>query len=134
MERPKIADKVRFWEEQDRINKELIPRVLKQHELLAAHVEHHPHADPEARAQVRTMEERIAAQIRTLEENTASRTGTLEESVAAQMRTLEENTASRTGTLEESAAAAVHSAKRQSLIVSFVSLAVAIAAVVLSLA
>ena len=94
MERPKIADKVRFWEEQDRINKELIPRVLKQHELLAAHVEH---ADPEARAQVRTMEERIAAQIRTLEENTASRTGTLEESVAAQMRTLEENTASRQG-------------------------------------
>ena len=112
MERPKIADKVRFWEEQDRINKELIPRVLKQHELLTAHVEHHPHADPEARAQVRTMEERIAAQIRTLEESTAS----------------------RTGTLEESAAAAVHSAKRQSLIVAFVSLAVAIAAVVLSLA
>ena len=100
MERPKIADKVRFWEEQDRINKELIPRVLKQHELLAAHLEHHPHADPEARAQVRTMEERIATQMRTLEES----------------------------------AAAVHSAKRQSLVVSFVSLVVAIVAVVLSLA
>ena len=26
-ERPGIADKVRFWEEQDRINRELIPRV-----------------------------------------------------------------------------------------------------------
>ncbi|MBI4339846.1 MAG: hypothetical protein HY680_07815, partial [Chloroflexi bacterium] len=32
---------VRFWEEQDRINKELIPRVLKLHELFTQHVEHH---------------------------------------------------------------------------------------------
>ena len=89
METPKIADKVKFWEEQDHINKELIPRVLKQHELLTAHVEHHTHADPEARAQIKT--------------------------------------------LEQETAAAVRSAKRQSLIVSLVSLAVAIAAIVLAL-
>ncbi len=111
METPKIADKVRFWEEQDRINKELIPRVLKQHELLTAHVEHHTHADPEARAQIKT----------------------LEQETAAQMKTLEESTVSRIRTLEESAAAAVRSAKRQSLIVSFTSFAVAIAAIVLAL-
>ena len=41
VETPKIAEKVRFWEEQDRINRELIPRVIKQHELLTAHVEGH---------------------------------------------------------------------------------------------
>ncbi len=36
-----IADRVRFWEEQDRINQELIPRVIRQHELLAAHIADH---------------------------------------------------------------------------------------------
>ena len=41
---PKIAEKVLFWEEQDRINKELIPRVLKLHELFTQHVEHHQNA------------------------------------------------------------------------------------------
>ena len=40
-ETPKIAEKVKFWEEQDRINKELIPRVLKLHELFTEHVEYH---------------------------------------------------------------------------------------------
>lgn len=29
MEAPAIAEKVKFWEEQDRINKALIPRVVK---------------------------------------------------------------------------------------------------------
>ena len=110
METPKIADKVKFWEEQDRINKELIPRVLKQHELLTAHVEHHTHADPEARVQIKMLQQETAAQMKTLEESAMSRIGTLEES-----------------------AAAVRSAKRQSLVVSFVSLAVAIAAIVLAL-
>ena len=36
-----ISDKVRFWEEQDRINKELIPRVIRQHELLTGHIAEH---------------------------------------------------------------------------------------------
>ena len=83
METPTIADKVKFWEEQDRINKELIPRVLKQHELLTAHVEHHTHADPEARAQIKALEQETAAQMKTLEESAMSRIGTLEESAAA---------------------------------------------------
>ena len=38
---PSIADRVRFWEEQDRINRELIPRVIRQHELLSGHIAEH---------------------------------------------------------------------------------------------
>ncbi|HDR8169260.1 TPA: hypothetical protein QC096_000360 [Bacillus thuringiensis] len=30
----KIAEKLKFWEEQDQINKELIPRVVKSHEMI----------------------------------------------------------------------------------------------------
>ena len=33
--------KVRFWEEQDRINQELIPRVIRQNELLTQHIAEH---------------------------------------------------------------------------------------------
>ena len=36
-----IADKVRFWEEQDKINQELIPRVIRQHELITSHIADH---------------------------------------------------------------------------------------------
>lgn len=36
-----IAERVRFWEEQDRINQVLIPRVIRQHELLTKHIEEH---------------------------------------------------------------------------------------------
>ena len=32
--RPSISDKVQFWEEQDRINQALIPRVLELHEAV----------------------------------------------------------------------------------------------------
>ena len=38
---PHIAERVRFWEEQDRINQELIPRVIRQHELLTNHISDH---------------------------------------------------------------------------------------------
>ena len=40
-EQPGIAERVRFWEEQDRINQELIPRVVQQAELLSKHVTDH---------------------------------------------------------------------------------------------
>ena len=53
--RPGIADKVRFWEEQDRINRELIPRVLKQNELLSSHVASHE----EVRVQTTTLNARV---------------------------------------------------------------------------
>jgi hypothetical protein len=38
---PSIGERVRFWEEQDKINQELIPRVIRQHELLTAHIADH---------------------------------------------------------------------------------------------
>ncbi len=40
-ETPSIGEKVRFWEEQDRINQELIPRVIRQNELLTQHIAEH---------------------------------------------------------------------------------------------
>ena len=36
-----ISERVRFWEEQDKINQELIPRVIRQHELLTRHIGEH---------------------------------------------------------------------------------------------
>ena len=36
-----IGERVRFWEEQDRINQELIPRVIRQGELISSHVAEH---------------------------------------------------------------------------------------------
>ena len=38
---PSIAERVRFWEEQDRLNQELIPRVIRQNELLTGHIADH---------------------------------------------------------------------------------------------
>ena len=52
MDEPKIGERVKFWQEQDRINRELIPRVIKNHELLAKHVESHKDGDSLARAQI----------------------------------------------------------------------------------
>ncbi len=37
----RIGERVKFWEEQDKINQELIPRVIRQHELFARHVADH---------------------------------------------------------------------------------------------
>ena len=36
-----ISERVRFWEEQDKINQALIPRVIRQHELLTEHIAEH---------------------------------------------------------------------------------------------
>ena len=41
IETPGIAERVRFWEEQDRINQSLIPRVIRQSELLTKHIAEH---------------------------------------------------------------------------------------------
>ena len=54
-----IADKVRFWEEQDRINGVLIPRVIRQGELLAKHIAEH---DDLPRLFSSTIEESLARQ------------------------------------------------------------------------
>ena len=37
----RIAERVQFWEEQDRINQVLIPRVIRQHDLLTNHIADH---------------------------------------------------------------------------------------------
>ena len=50
MESPPIGEKVKFWEEQDRINKELIPRVIKIHELFTDHVAGHEEASTQIAA------------------------------------------------------------------------------------
>ncbi len=60
MDEPKIAERVKFWQEQDRINHELIPRVIKNHELLAKHIESHEEGDSLARAQIGALEARVA--------------------------------------------------------------------------
>ena len=82
MDEPKIGEKVKFWQEQDRINRELIPRVIKNHELLARHVESHEDGDSLARSQIEALETRTAeddeaakAQIEALEARVAELEG-----------------------------------------------------------
>ena len=58
-EQPKIGERVQFWQEQDRINRELIPRVLQQHELFARHVESHEAGDTVARSLIERLEARV---------------------------------------------------------------------------
>lgn len=62
MEQPKpnIAERVKFWEEQDRINRELIPRVIKNHELLSRHIKSHEEGDSLARDRIGALEDRVA--------------------------------------------------------------------------
>ena len=101
---PKIAEKVRFWEEQDRINQELIPRVLKQHELFTKHVEGHETAsDLIAAAEARTKEAIELAKSQAASDS--------EEKVAA---------------LEASMTATITTVRRQAFVVSGVSLLLAL--------
>ena len=58
---PSMAERVQFWQEQDRINRELIPRVIKSHEQLTKHIELHEDGDPISRAQIAELEARLAA-------------------------------------------------------------------------
>lgn len=58
-----IADRVRFWEEQDKINQVLIPRVIKQAELLTAHIgEHENLPEVVSRAIAAALREALAEQ------------------------------------------------------------------------
>ena len=58
-----IADRVRFWEEQDKINQVLIPRVIKQAELLTAHIgEHENLPEMVSRAIAAALQEALAEQ------------------------------------------------------------------------
>ena len=67
-----IAERVRFWEEQDRINQELIPRVIRQHELLAQHIQDHEMLPIVAAAAAReAIEQAQSETLRQLEETRA---------------------------------------------------------------
>ena len=57
--RPPIAEKVKFWLEQDRINKELIPRVIKVHKTVTNHIEGHE----EVSAVISSLEARFTQKI-----------------------------------------------------------------------
>ena len=59
METPKIAERVKFWQEQDRINRELIPRVIKGHELLTKHVETHDEGYISAMSHIQAIEAQV---------------------------------------------------------------------------
>ena len=66
---PPIAERVRFWEEQDRINQELIPRVIRQHELLTQHISDHEMLPVVAAAAARgAIEQAQSETLRQLEE------------------------------------------------------------------
>ena len=53
-----IKERVKFWEEQDRINQELIPRVIQQSEVLTGHIKNHENLQATAVKMVReTVEE-----------------------------------------------------------------------------
>ena len=60
---------MRFWEEQDRINQELIPKVIRQHELLTRHISDHEMLPIVAATAAREAIERAQAEtLRQLEE------------------------------------------------------------------
>ena len=75
LESPNIAERVKFWEEQDKINQELIPRVIRQNELLTSHIADHDNlpliagnatseALADARAEQRQQHEAELAEVR----------------------------------------------------------------------
>ena len=67
-----IAERVKFWEEQDRINQELIPRVIKQSEVLTGHIKNHDDLQTAAvkmvREAVEESESRINQQLQAAQE------------------------------------------------------------------
>ena len=114
VETPKIAEKVRFWEEQDRINRELIPRVIKQHELLTTHIEGHETSS----TQVAALEGRLTEAIQ------CAGNRAVEAAEAAGQHAIEEAD-KRIAEAEANSAIAVASARRQALWVSGISLVIA---------
>ncbi len=128
-ETPKIAEKVRFWEEQDRINQELIPRVIKQHELLTAHVEGHE----DVRVQMAALDARISeAGDEAVKQAVAAsdkKIKSLEEQVAETVAESNKNMSE----LEERTRLDIASAKRQAQIVPGISLAVAVVSIIIAL-
>ena len=132
-ERPGIADKVRFWEEQDRINRELIPRVLKQNELLSSHVASHEEVRVQASSlssRMDEMAERHKIEIAELEARTSEQ---IRSSLNSRIDEMAERHAKAIAEIEARPAAEIHSSTRRALFVSLASAGVAALAVVLVL-
>ena len=126
---PKIGEKVRFWEEQDRINHELIPRVIKQHELFTAHVQGHEDAQVRLAAMDARISEAVDEAVKQAVAASDKKIKALEEQVA---ETVEESN-KNISELEDRTALEVKSAKRQARIVSGISLAVAVVSIIIAL-
>ena len=62
-QQPHIRERVVFWEEQDRINQELIPRVIQQNEVLAGHIKNHENLQATAIKLVREIVEETESRI-----------------------------------------------------------------------
>ena len=130
-ERPGIADRVRFWEEQDRINRELIPRVLKQNELLSAHVASHE----EVRLQTTSLNSRLdelAEQHQKAVAELAERTDASIASANSRIDEMAERHTREMAELEARTAADVRSSNRFALAVSMASAGIAALAVILA--
>lgn len=122
VETPKIAEKVRFWEEQDRINQELIPRVVKQHELFTAHIEGHETAS----TQIASLEGRLTEAIQDAEKRA------IETAEAAGQQAIEEADRKIAET-EANSAIAVAAARRQTLWISGLRLVIAASSFIFAL-
>ena len=61
---PGIAERVRFWEEQDRINEVLIPKVIRQHELLTNYIQEHEDLHERFRREIAAAQEKQARYLR----------------------------------------------------------------------
>ena len=122
VETPKISEKVRFWEEQDRINRELIPRVIKQHELLTTHIEGHETAS----TLIAALEGRLTEAVQCVADRA------VEAAEAAGQQAIEEAD-KRIAEAEARSAIAAASARRQSLWVSGISLVIAASSFIFAL-
>lgn len=122
VETPKIAEKVRFWEEQDRINRELIPRVIKQHELFTTHIEGHETAG----TLIAALEGRLTEAIQ------CAGNRAVEAAEAAGQQAIEE-AGKRIAEAEAKSAIEVASARRQALWVSGISLVIAAGSFIVAL-
>ena len=141
-----IAERVRFWEEQDRINQELIPRVIRQNELLTGHIADHENlplaAAEAARQAVSQAQETIQRQMQEAQQEREEQAQNLNQAKAEREELasqLEKATAERE-TMERNYQTALEEANVQkrrttflSIGVSAVSAAIAIAAVVIAI-
>ncbi len=131
-DRPGIPDKVRFWEEQDRINRELIPRVLKQNELLSAHVASHEEVRVQAASLSSRMDEMAERHKREMAELEARTSEQISSSMNSRIDEMAERHAKAIAEIEARTAAEIRSSTRRAIFVSLASAGVAALAVVLA--